>query len=160
MKARVTAAFAILLVASLPLESRAQVTLGPHAGYDVDAGEVLIGVTSQFSLPGIPLSFSPGFDYYPGLDGGASFWVLDLDAHYPINARNVKPYIGGGLHVARASVNAGALTFSNTDVGLNLKGGASFGTSDRIRPFAQAKLRINNGSTVAIQAGVSFKLGR
>ena len=166
MKARTSVMMAFLLVFALPLTSQAQWRLGTHAGYDVDVKELLIGVNAQFTISGaaiagVPLQFSPGFDFYPGVGDGVSYWIADVDAHYPIQAQGFNPFVGGGLYMSRASVNAGTFgSFSDTNIGLNLIGGAEFGTHDVIRPYAEGKFRVGSGATFILKGGVSFILGR
>ena len=164
MKTQVIAALALALAIALPVQSHAQWSLNTHGGYDLDAKEFLIGASVEFSIPGaaisgVPLTFAPGFDYYPGLDG-RSFFVMDFDAHYPFQAKGMTPYIGGGMYVSHVSVDFPTLgTVTDTNFGLNLKGGATFGTSSKARPFGEARLRILNGSSFILKAGLSIQLG-
>ncbi len=164
MKIRVIAAAALAMAVALPVQGHAQWALNTHGGYDLDAEEFLIGASVEFSIPGaaiagVPLTFAPGFDYYPGLDGG-SFFVMDFDAHYPFQAKGMTPYIGGGMYVSHVSVDIPAFgSVSDTNFGLNLKGGASFGTSSKVRPFTEARLRMGNGSTLILKGGLSIQLG-
>ena len=164
MKTRVIGALALALAIALPVQSHAQWSLNTHGGYDLDAKEFLIGASVEFSIPGaaisgVPLTFVPGFDYYPGLDG-ASFFVMDFDAHYPFKAKGMTPYVGGGMYISRVSVGApGIGSGSDTNFGLNLKGGARFGTSSKVRPFGEARLRVGNGSTLILKGGLSIQLG-
>ena len=164
MKTRVIAALALALAIALPVQTHAQWSLNTHGGYDLDAKEFLIGASVEFSIPGaaisgVPLTFVPGFDYYPGLDG-ASFFVMDFDAHYPFKAKGMTPYVGGGMYISRVSVGApGIGSGSDTNFGLNLKGGARFRTSSKVRPFGEARLRILNGSTLILKGGLSIQLG-
>jgi opacity protein-like surface antigen len=166
MKARTSVMMALLLAFALPLASQAQWRLGANAGYDVDIKDFLIGVNAQFTIPGaaiagVPLQFSPGFDFYPGVGSGVTYWIADMDAHYPIQARGLNPFIGGGLYMSRASVDAGTLgSISDTNLGLNLMGGAEFGTHETIRPYAEGKFRLGSGSSFIIKGGLSFILGR
>ena len=165
MKIRVIAAAALVLAIALPVQAHAQWAVSTHGGYDVDAKEILIGAGVEFSIPGVaisgvPLTFAPGFDYYPGIDG-ASFFVMDFDAHYPFQAKGITPYIGGGMYVSRVSINIPGLggSVSDTNVGLNLSGGASFGSSSKVRPFTEAHLRMGNGSTLLLKGGLTIQLG-
>ncbi len=164
MKIRVIAAVALALAIALPVQGNAQWSLKAHGGYDLDAEEFLIGAGVEFSIPGaaisgVPLTFAPGFDYYPGIDG-ASFFVVDFDAHYPFQAKGMTPYVGGGMYISRVSVDFPTFgRASDTDFGLNLKGGATFGTSSQVRPFTEARLRVGNGSTLIIKGGLSIQLG-
>ena len=164
MKIRVIAALALALAIVLPVQSHAQWALNAHGGYDLDAEEFLIGASVEFSIPGaaiagVPLTFAPGFDYYPGLDG-ASYFVMDFDAHYPFQAKGMTPYVGGGMYISRVSIDLPTFgSVSDTNVGLNLKGGASFGTSSKVRPFTEARLRLGSGSTLILKGGLSIRMG-
>lgn len=164
MNSRTVAALALTLAVGVPVGARAQWNLGVHGGYDVDVEEFLLGMSVDFRIPGAaiqatPLTFSPGFEYYPGVDG-ATFFVVNLDAEYPFHARSVEPYVGGGLWIRRISVDTGFLgNASDTDVGLNLAGGARFGSSQKVRPFAEGVFRLGNQSTLVIRGGVSFQIG-
>lgn len=164
MKIRVIAATALALAIALPVQAHAQWAINTRGGYDVDAKEILIGAGVEFSIPGVaisgvPLTFAPGFDFYPGIDG-VSYFVMDFDAHYPFQAKGITPYIGGGMYVSRVSVDIPSFgSVSDTNVGLNLNGGASFGTSSKVRPFTEARLRMGNGSTFILKGGLSIQLG-
>ncbi len=164
MKTRVVPMVAVALALGSPSNGRAQTSVSPHIGYDVDVEELLIGGSVQFGVPGVAvagvaLRFSPGFSYY--LEGnGATFFVVDLDTRYPFNAGNVQPYVGGGLFLRRVSVDVAILgSVSDTDVGLNLMGGAAFGSFSRVRPFAECRLRVGDGSTLVLLGGLAIKLG-
>ena len=64
------------------------------------------------------------------------------------------------MYVSRLSVdipNFGSV--SDTNIGLNFKGGASFGTSAKLRPFTEARLRMGSGSTFILKGGLSIQLG-
>ncbi len=164
MKIRVIAAAALALAIALPVQAHAQWALNTHAGYDIDVKEFLIGASVEFSIPGasiagVPLTFAPGFDYYPGVTG-ASFFVMDFDAHYPFQMKGLTPYVGGGMYISRVSVDIPAFgSVSDTNVGLNLKGGASFGGSSPVRPFIEMRIRMGSGSTLILKGGLSIQLG-
>ena len=152
--------FALLLTAGMTIDGSAQVNLGPHFGYDADFEEILIGAQLEFTLPGAPVTFHPGFDYYPGI-AGTNLFIVDLDVHYGLNAPTVRPYIGGGIYMRSLSIDIPAFgSASDTAVGLNLKGGVKFGASPTMKPFAEARLRVGNGSQFILQGGLSFALSR
>jgi hypothetical protein len=163
-KRQVVPMMALALSLSLPAEGRGQASVHPYVGYDVDIDEALIGGSVQFAIPGaaiagVALRFSPGFSYYLRRDG-ATFLVVDLDARYPFAGRNVAPYVGGGVFLRRVSVDVGTLvTVSDTDAGLNIVGGAAFGPSRRVRPFAEGRLRLGDGPTFVLLGGLAITLG-
>ena len=164
MKTRVVPMVALALALGLPSDGRAQASVDPQIGYDVDVEELLIGGSVQFQVPGVAIAgvalrFSSGFSYYLG-GNGATFFVVDLDTRYPFNAGAVQPYVGGGLFLRRVSVDVAMLgSISDTSVGLNLLGGAAFGSFGRIRPFAEGRLRVGDRSTLVLLGGLAIKLG-
>ena len=164
MRTRVVSMVALAVILGLPAECRAQASVNPHVGYDVDIEELLIGGSVQFGVPGaaiagVALRFSPGLSYYIGGSGGR-FLVADLDAQYPFTARSVQPYVGGGVFLRRVSVDVDIVgSITDTDVGLNLMGGAAFGSSSRVRPFVEGRLRVGSGLTLVLLGGVRLMVG-
>src|SRR5690606_5443477 len=81
---------------------------------------------------------------------------------FGIDNQAFTPYAGGGLAITRYSAEYDAGAFgsvdaSDTNVGLNVMGGAYFG-SGSMRPFAQLYLTLGDGSTVGATAGLLFAL--
>jgi hypothetical protein len=93
--------------------------------------------------------------------------MLSFDVLYPISAAGaITPYVGAGLSLIHASISYDNPSFpsqsfsaSDTDLGLDLKGGAYFATG-RARPFAEAVLVMSNGSAFLLRGGVKFALGK
>ena len=161
-----------LSFATLPANSEAQVAIGPYAGYNLDAEEAYFGTNVRFTLPvQIGNSFlmaNPGFDYYPfvggtvqGIDVSASLYAFNLDVFYPfaLESSSVTPYVGTGFLIARASSEALGFSQSDTDVGVNFKGGAMFGTG-RVQPFAEGVLAVAGGTGFMLKGGAYIQLGR
>lgn len=76
------------------------------------------------------------------------------------NYDRITPYLGGGLNIARTSVNvdlgtSGSISSSETDIGLNLLAGSKFG-SGQVRPFAELRLEVKGDKQVVIAAGIVF----
>lgn len=171
--------FAVALFAGSPERAQAQVSVAPFIGYNLDAEELHIGSSVQFALPAkigrSQLIASPSFDFYPFIDNGsvgggdysASLYMLSFDVLYPVpTAGALSPYVGAGLAMIHASVSYDNPSFpsqsfdlSDTDLGLNLKGGAFFATG-RARPFAEAVVVLSNGSTLLLRGGMKFQLGK
>jgi opacity protein-like surface antigen len=135
-------------------------------GEDWDLG---IGARIEFPLglqaDGIlSRAFAIGsFDYYFPDCGGidevdCSFFEINLNGAVPLTAEGFNPYVGGGLNIARFSVDIAGDTAgggSDTEVGLNLLGGLRFliGT---IAAFAEAKFVVNGAEQLAVTFGVLF----
>lgn len=159
-------------VAAITTTTQAQVAIGPYAGYNLDAEEMYIGTNFRFTIPAAIgnsyLVANPGFDYYPfigssvdGTDVSASYYGFNLDVFYPfvLSSESVTPYVGAGLLIGRASAEAFGITVSDTDVGLNLKGGAMFG-SGRVQPFGEGVIAIAGDAGLMLKGGVYIALGR
>jgi hypothetical protein len=177
-KISVVTGVVLAAVLSVGTASRAQAqwSIAPYLGYHFDAEEVHLGAAAQFSLPArigrARLIASPGFDYYPFLESaggaGASMYMFNFDLLYPFETPgSVAPYVGAGLSLGHSSVSVPnplvpgtTLELSDTDAGLNLKGGASFNKGKSVRPFGEAVLLLGNGSTVLLRGGVQIGIGQ
>lgn len=176
---------AIGLVRAMPADG--QISLGARAGYNLDAfsdngaeeGAFMLGGEARLGLQELPIVLNPGVDYY--LNGVDNTSVMQFDANvlYPISHNNVNfvPYVGAGLAVTRVTFdpNTGLIgsllvdKSSETDVGANVIGGATFGLG-AIRPFAQARITIGDhlafmnrngdgGPGYSLMGGLLFTIG-
>ncbi|MFP4623087.1 MAG: hypothetical protein ACOCVZ_10255 [Gemmatimonadota bacterium] len=168
MKNLLIAAGVLVALGAVAEPAQAQVQFGVQANYadDFDFG---IGARAQFALgptldPEGPLSELTGvvsFDYYfpdcGGLD--CSYIEFNGNALYPIDiGEGFAPYVGGGIHVGRVSVDFEsefADDTSDTEVGLNALGGATFGLGV-LSAFAEAKLQLAGAEQFALTFGVLF----
>jgi hypothetical protein len=161
------AALFVFALAAVP-SAQAQTSweLGPYAGYNLDNEEFLIGAVSRIHLATAPVTLNPGFEFYPSIGGAgvdASLIVLNFDVQYQLEAETVEPYIGGGLFWRRTSVDVtvGGLpvSVSDSDMGINLKGGFMFGTAGSMRPFAEGVIALGNGESFMLKGGFLFPIG-
>lgn len=150
-------AFGLCLAA--PKSSQAQVSVGPQVSIanDVDLG---VGGRAMFGLSG-PWKLGGSFDYFfPG--SNVTYWELNGNAYYNLELPDVSafsPYAGGGLNIARTSVDGagtGSFSASTTDVGLNLAGGARFPVSGNVAPFAEVRLEVGGGEQLVVTGGLLF----
>lgn len=152
MLARLAVVLACTAAVTSVAEAQQRLHLGPRLSYNFDAEE--FGLGAQFSYPVAPrIEFYPSFDYYFVSPG--SLWALNADAKYRVPMEGEWLYLGGGLNIARASVNGNG----NTDAGLNLLGGVETRLG-RVHPFAEGRLTLGDGSTFQISAGLNFTLGK
>ncbi len=100
------------------------------------------------------------------IDGSASFtfflvdggtvWSIDADAHYVLsNSDGLTLYPLAGLNFFHFSSGG----FSDTDIGLNLGGGATYELQESLKLFAELKYVTNSGGDLWITAGVLFPFG-
>ena len=175
----------LLLGLGLTQDADAQVKVGAHTGYNLDApsedgvaeGAFVLGGEARFRVGSLPVELNPSASYHlTGLEN-TSLWQFDANVLYPFGTANAvfTPYAGLGLGVTRISSETnlpvlGEVSRDETDYGLNLIGGATFG-SGAIQPFAQAKVTFGNhaaypnddgegGAGYALTGGVLFRLGR
>ena len=143
------------LVVARPAQAQTPWELGPLVGVNLDNDELLLGAVARIPLTSLPVTLNPGFEFYPGFDPGSLF-VLNFDVQYELNAESLEPYVGAGISWARAS-NAGT---SNSDVGLNLKGGLVFNPESRTRPYVEALLNFAGSSEALVfRGGLLFTIG-
>jgi hypothetical protein len=142
------------LVAARPAQAQTPWELGPLVGVNLDNDELLLGAVARIPLTSLPVTLNPGLEFYPGVDG--SLFVVNFDVQYELNAESLEPYVGAGISWARAS-NAGT---SNSDVGLNLKGGLVFNPQSRTRPYVEALLNFGGGrESLIFRGGLLFTIG-
>lgn len=148
-------------------ETHAQVRFGAQASFanDVDLG---VGARAQFGLKQISerLEGIASFDwFFPSGDAGVDWTYFEINANvayaFPLTGSStLRPYAGGGLNFARISIDYPDLPFapgsySSTDVGLNVLGGAKFGTG-ALTPFAEVRLQLGGGEQFVISGGILF----
>lgn len=148
------------LSAPLTAQGQTSIQIGPRLGIpfgDVSdaGGNFFLGADARIDSEALPVLVNPSFDYYllddrtiNGQDVGQSIIAVDINALYEFGIDNqaFAPYAGGGLAITRSSVDEqtfntgfGSVTVgggSNTEVGLNLVGGARFPLGS-VDPFVQ-----------------------
>ncbi|NBC87431.1 MAG: outer membrane beta-barrel protein [Bacteroidetes bacterium] len=157
--------FVALLFLAVPTQdAHAQVKIGPRAVLSVgdisDAGgDFGIGADVRFLAGDLPVTFNGAFDYYfvdNELNDDLSIFTIDFNALYMFGVDNqaFTPYAGGGLGVTRASAN----DVSNSEVNLNIIGGAEF-PLEQFTPFVQAQFGVGGDvDRFNIAGGLLFNL--
>lgn len=109
------------------------------------------------------------YDFTEEISGAADFivffpdnydwWELNVNGHYRFLAEdNVMVYGLAGLNYATLSVDVpGGGSFSDSELGLNLGGGAEFGL-DFANLYTELKYVVGNADQLAISAGLRFAL--
>ena len=143
-------------------QAQTQIDIGPRLGFDIagDVEEFFIGFDSRFAFPSLPVSLNGSFDYY--FDDVFDFWQLSANALYEFGVDNqtFTPYAGAGLGISRVSAGDGLFDAeaSETDLGLNVVGGAIFGVGS-LKPFAQAQITFGDFDLFTIAGGILFTVG-
>lgn len=157
---------AILFIAFLAASTHsahAQFDVGPRLGYDLEAEALHIGAEARFALDALdfPVKIKPSIDYF-FVDG---FTLITFDANgiyeIALDEGSLIPYVGAGLGISYWSFDSEfegiGIDGSDTNVGLNLLGGAVFGAGS-LRPFAEA--RFNTDDLFTLTGGLLFQMGQ
>ncbi len=145
-------------------EASAQVRFGVQGSFaddtDFGIGVRVRGDTPRL-IPNAPLSLIGSFDwFFPDAPSGVDATYFELNGNvvynFTITGSVLRPYAGGGLNIARASVDFGQGNISDTNVGLNLLGGLNFRTAGRIQPFVELRLELEGGEQFVITGGIHF----
>lgn len=148
----ISAAVLVLSVGLLvpePADAQTTVKLGPRLGIPVGdvediGGNLFLGVDARFQTDALPVVLNPSIDFYlmdevEGTSVDQSVFTIDLNALYEFGVDNevFTPYAGGGIGITRVSTDEN-LPFreDETDVGLNVVGGARF-PLESVEPFVQ-----------------------
>jgi hypothetical protein len=148
---------ALLAGGSMAAEAQSGPTyFGPKLMYNFDSEDFGIGLHLTKPLTDA-ISLYPSFDYWFTDEGVTSFGV-NIDFTYDVPAQSLQwLYLGAGLGIGRTSVDLPGGDVSNTDAGLNLIGGFQ-PASGRIKPFAEARLWIGDGSMFSVVGGLRIPL--
>lgn len=139
---------------------------------DFDMG---VGARAVFPVEAINerVSGSGEFLFFFPDDGGGSvdvtYWEINANMLYdfPLPSSPISPYLGGGLNVARASVSIDVpanpfitdTSVSETDIGLNLLGGASFENNSSVSPFVEGRIELGGGEGFVLSFGATMSFG-
>lgn len=150
----VAVGLALLVGVSAAVEAQAgPLQFGPRVGYNFDAEEFSIGAHLIKPLTSA-IAIYPSFDYFL-IDVGTMLGI-NADLRYQMPAQNLQwLYLGAGVGFTRFSFEG----FSNTSTRLNMIGGFQPAGGSRIKPFAEARLAVGDGSTFGVFGGISIPLG-
>jgi opacity protein-like surface antigen len=156
---------------AVPTAASAQLQAGPYLAYHDDAD---LGIGGFLVVPLYELhenlSFVGDFGFYFPGDGGydgvdVDYWEANADAlfSFPLENQSFTPWALAGINIAHGSVSLGRGPMegergSDTEIGLNLGGGVTFGTGS-MRPMVGAKFELDGGEGAVIFGGLSFLLG-
>jgi len=166
-----TFAAALMLSVGLLVPSTADaqtsVKVGPRLGIpvgDLEAStSVFLGADLRVYNENLPVVPNASFDFYLTDSDNLTVFAVDLNALYEFGVDNqaFTPYAGGGLAITRrsfdASTGAGTIAADDTDVGLNLLGGARFPLGS-VEPFVQVNAVLGDLDRLGVAGGLLFSL--
>ena len=104
----------------------------------LEGGDFGLGVRSEFGAASLALVLS--FDYYfPDQEiGDLTFYELNANLTFTFPMEGFRPYVGGGVGIARASFDEDFFLDSETQTGVNILGGVKF-SGGLVTPFVEAR---------------------
>lgn len=115
------------------LNAKTSTMVGGGFAYGSDIKKLAIQAGAIFDIDA-PVNIAPDFKYY-FTDQYITFWELNVNVHYDLTKnKGTNFYLLGGLNYAVQSVDfntgfAGSGSVSNSEIGLNIGGGAKFDLS-------------------------------
>lgn len=172
MRKFVFALIAIGAVLAMPAASSAQLQVGPFLAFHDDAdlgigafvGVPVASIHEDLSFVGDFGMFFPGGGSHGAVEVDVDYWELNANGlfKFPLEGQPFTPWALAGLNVAKYSASAevgefGA-SYGDTQIGLNVGGGVTFGEGP-MTPFAGAKFELGGGEGAVVFGGLSFVLG-
>ncbi|UCC49712.1 MAG: outer membrane beta-barrel protein [Gemmatimonadota bacterium] len=162
---RLLVAVCLAALVAVPSTAHAQVDLGGQLSWGDDAdfgigGRVVLGLPFEQ----VPLEVIGTFDYFfpdegPG-GADVTYWELNANIVYriPVRVPMLTPYAGTGINIAHVSVDTDGVDASDTEVGINLLGGAKYDAGP-VTPFAELRFELDGGEQFVLSLGVLFNVG-
>lgn len=148
-------------------QAQTEVSIGPRLGIPVgdlaDGSSVFFGAEARVDSEALPVVANGSFDYYLTESDNVSYIAVDLNALYEFGVDNqaFTPYAGGGLAITRVSFDSDSEfveSSSDTEIGLNLAGGARFPLGS-IEPFVQLNATLGgDAQRLGLTGGLLFAL--
>lgn len=141
------------------------------SSYAQEAGALKVGggIIYGTEVEAIGVQAGAKYAFTPKISGAADFaiffpknydwWELNANGHYHfMNEENMRIYGLAGLNYATVKIDLGQFgSASNSEVGLNLGGGAEFGT-DFADIYTELKYVLGNSDQLALSAGLRFNI--
>jgi hypothetical protein len=146
-----------------PLSARAAAVLGgvgPRVGLSSDPDQLVIGGQAIIGEIAPDLTFDPNLEFGFGDHATVIAANFDLHYHFVVQGSAWRPYAGAGLGLNFIEVDHGfGNDSSDSEVGLNLIGGAGVPTQSGNRFFGELKLGLgDNIPELKVLVGWNFKI--
>ena len=154
-------------------DGEAWASVGAVLGYDLDREAPLVGIDGRYAHPVAPMAdvivqlqgnyfFVDSVEFF-GATGSGAILQFDLNVLAGIDLSLLNPYagLGAALIHTRSRITSGDTVLSSSsryDMGLNLIAGGVLRIDGPIRPFAQFRATIRDGSSSSIMLGVIYTL--
>ena len=151
-----------LLMFVFAFNSMAQTRVGAGLAYGTEIENLGINANAQFFIND-NIAIAPGLVFFFPKDAGfgidINWFDFNANGHYYFKRGSVEPYVLAGLNFARIKVESGSFDSSNTEIGLNIGGGANFDIGSSIMPFGELRIVVGDADQLVIAGGVRFPIG-
>lgn len=153
-----------ILMVLVSLSSQAQdLRLGMTYGGQIEKLGLQIGgqygITNEIDLAAGLSWFFPDETSGGGVDVRSNFWMIDVDGHYNFDmGSGLRLYPLAGVNFTTARVKINSNSSSNSEIGLNIGGGAAFQLSDPLAAFAEIKYILGDADQAVFGFGILFSL--
>jgi len=136
----------------------AQKRVGGGFSWGSEVDDVGININAEIFLKD-NIAISPNFIYY-FVGSNLTWWELNGDVHYYFQGGDTGVYGIGGLNITHFAFDIPFLgiSVSDSEFGLNLGAGYSFGLEGPIIPFGEVKYIISNLDQLVLSAGIRIGL--
>lgn len=134
--------------------------LGAGLAYGLEIEAIGIQVGGVYSFADELRGAADVTIFFPDSPNGGdySFWEINANVHYLfMNENGTAVYGLGGLNYATQKISGGGFEVSDSEVGLNLGGGAEFDV-DFASIYVEAKYAISNYDQFGLAGGLRFNL--
>lgn len=159
----------IILITGIFYTVGAQIKAGIHFGYGTEIEKAAIGANAEFGITN-KISIAPDFTYYFTEKTDyvkMSAWELNANAHYYFLDQNKFKVFGlGGLNYSTVKVTfdhpmgglfgGGDSSSSESKIGFNIGGGATYDLTEKIQAFSTLKYTAGSTDQLAIFIGARY----
>lgn len=156
MRRLALSALALAALVAAPSAAEAQVSFGPVVAFHGDA-DFGAGALVKMPLPVLYENMGLMGDFIWFFPEGFDYWEINGNLTYDFAVANssIVPFALAGLNVAHASVEFEGVSASDTELGLNLGGGVTFGGS-RLRPTVGGRIQLGGGESFVLFGAILF----
>lgn len=151
----------IFLSSQVKAQEVGDIRLGAKLSYiTIEGADLGIGIVGDYQFTESIIG-SVNYNYFLA-DEFLGLSTINLDGLYTFGGDGIRPYVLAGLNIATVSVNFDLFgvseKVSNTEIGINLGGGAELPLSDKMAAFGELKYALASIDELVISAGLKFNL--
>lgn len=156
----------IVIILGLTYSAKAQTKAGVHLGYGTEIERPLIGINAEFNITD-KITVAPDFTYYLTKNYAyikTSMWELNANGHYYFLDKDTFKVFGlAGLNYTSIKVTSdfnsiwlSEVSATDSKIGFNIGGGATYTLSNKIEAFSTLKYTIGSTDQVVLFVGARY----